>query len=78
MLNIKRKTCNSKKLTIIALPQEFNAYYNVKFGRNPKIVKKMDTSHNKTNGHSQSNVSRKQSGNLPRYVSFLVTSSHVM
>ncbi|XP_063677859.1 katanin p60 ATPase-containing subunit A-like 2 isoform X4 [Bolinopsis microptera] len=60
----KYALCDNMDLETVL--HEFNAYYNVKFGRNPKIVKKMDTSHSKTNGHAQSNVSRKQSGNLPR------------
>ncbi|KAL5252221.1 hypothetical protein ACHWQZ_G015120 [Mnemiopsis leidyi] len=60
----KYALCDNMDLETVL--HEFNAYYNVKFGRFPKIVKKMDTAHVKTNGHAQSNISRKQSGNLPR------------
>ena len=51
------------------LLQEFNSYYNIKFGRNPKIVKRLEQNGKTSNGHHPpSGPGRKQSGNLPRYV----------
>ena len=48
--------------------QEYNTYYNIKFGRNAKIVKKVEQLNGKSNG-----VHRKGSQqNLPRQVLFPV------